>query len=325
VVANRFDPGLKPPQVEESQLTLTYNFSSDLFGNGFVRATGVRKLWSRIVDVEVGAPGQMTYEGQQLDVQRWFNNPAARRDYKDLELDAQTRIGKWQLQGNIAWSELYGNGTGEAHQNPSLPYGTDNYNYNPVTGAAVYDNRWTSPYGRLATLGSPSPLVIHGILGYTQDNSWGKLTYGVTYRFMSGQHYDYSRSLTLSANPGLANDSSNVANFNINTLGTSEYMNGQRGTGVFNGSCYTDLSLQQDFTTMTLFQKKVDLFVKVVFFNVWNHQQIVSWDTGFNANSTGIPGSPQAPWTPVAGYGTQDNPSMYGDPRSMQISAGFKF
>jgi hypothetical protein len=326
VVANRFDPNLKPPKVDEYQATLAYNFTSEMFGSGFLRATAVKKKWSNIVDVIVGKPGVTSdAAGNSLDVNYWTNQPLAKRDYKALTIDAQTKIGRWQLQGNITWSELMGNGTGEGKSSPSNPYGIELYNYSPKDGTKIYDTALTSPYGRLATLGNPAPLAINGIVGYTKDNSWGKITYGVNYRFSSGTHYDESRTMDLSKLPGLGYDSANIGNFAYNVLGSAEYRNGQRGTGVFNGSSYTDLSIQQDFSVLKIFRKDVNAFVKINFYNVWNHQQLISWNTGYGTNDTGVFGAAGKPWVKGSSYGLPTKASDYGDARSVTMSAGFKF
>jgi outer membrane receptor for ferrienterochelin and colicin len=327
VVGTKFDPNLKPPKVTEWQASLAYNFTSDMFGSGFVRATAVNKKWSNIVDVVVGRYGQKDDGfGNTLDVNYWTNQPLARRDYKSLELDGQTKIGKWQFQANVTWSDLQGNGTGEGKSTPANPYGIEVYNYAATGGSTKqYDINYTAPYGRLATLGSPAPLSINGIVGYTTENSYGKITYGATYRFSSGAHYDESRTFDLSAVPGLSNDP-NVGGFASNVIGTAEYRNGQRGTGVFNGQSFTDLSIQQDFKVLKVLKKEVNAFLKVTFYNVWNHQQLVSWNTSFKANESGIVGPGGPAWQhSSASFGSPTTGANFGAARSLAVSAGFKF
>ncbi|MBI1752100.1 MAG: TonB-dependent receptor [Acidobacteria bacterium] len=312
-----FDPHLKPTQVDEMQATLTYNFKHPEMGSGFVRATAVQKTWSNLQDAIVGQNGSVSDpSGNILDINYWTNSSDAEKKYKSLELDGQLQRGAWFLAANITWSDLRGNYVGEGLSSPGSGEFLRNYDIYPV-GTVNYNWKTHNPTGRLATIGAQSPLAYNVQASHMGENSYGKVTFGLNYRFRSGQHYNVGRTYDVGTDvPNLA------ANPNSHDITVFQFADGRRGTGVFNGFANLDASLQQDFTIAKVREKAVVGYIKISAFNVWNHQQQLRWDTAYAEAST-----LGDPWTPTnsATFGKPRSASDFAAPRSYLVSAGVKF
>jgi len=264
----------------------------------------------------VGNNGTVTDDvGNVLDIVKWGNVADAEKNYKALEFDSQLRRGAWFLSANVTWADLTGNYVGEGLQSPGS--GQYLHNFDVYQGVTQYNWKTYNPTGRLVTIGAQSPLAINGQASHSHDNAYGKMTWGFAYQFRSGQHFDDARTLRMGRHiPDLD------ANANSHNLAVTQYVNGQRGTGVFNAFSTLDVSVQQDFVITNVKGRAVTGFVKVMATNALNHQQQLTWDHTFNRAAGD---DPAAVWTPGANYGKATSSSNYAVPRQLFISAGLKF
>lgn len=310
----QFDKKTKPVQVDEMQLTLTYNYKHQDIGDGFVRLTAVDKKWSNLIDAAVGSNGTVTdTAGHVLDVIKWGNAPDAEKRYKALEFDAQLKKGAWFLTANVSWTDLTGNYVGEGVQSPGS--GQFLHNYDNLNGVRQYDWKTYNPTGRLVTIGAQSPLAINAQASHTYENAIGPVTWGFSYQFRSGQHYSDARTFNLyDYYPALG------ANAGSSQVTATQYLNGQRGGGVFNGFASLDASVQQDYVILKAKGRPVTGFVKASVTNLWNHQQALDWATGYNSTS-----DPTTPFVRKATYGTQTSSANFAVPRQVFLAAGLKF
>ncbi len=164
----------------------------------------------------------------------------------------------------------------------------------------------------------------------TFNNFLGKTAVGLVYRFDSGSHYSNTRTMTASQlNPAMPGQFGSTA---------SQYLDDTRGGGVYNASSYLDLSVTHDFPLFKAMGKDVTAFAKFNIGNVFNHQQIVTFNTSWNRVPTptsnpayAYPNAYSAPWvkTPASptytGFGNPQSFGNFGTPRTVNISAGFRF
>ncbi|HJW34263.1 MAG TPA: TonB-dependent receptor [Holophagaceae bacterium] len=312
VVNVRLSDKLKAPTVNEVSANFAYSFDSQIFGNGFVRVTGVSKSWKNLIDYRIGNEGQVDDgTGNMVYLKVWDNSSLTKREYRSLELDAQLTKGAWSFVGNITWSRLTGNYEGEGGSTPARGEGLQNFTVQD--GVTMYDRSITTPDGYLA---GHVPLRSRLTASYTSNNEFGKTTWGLVYRFDSGAHYSATRTIApTDLNPGIAAQ-----------YGTSatQYMGGRGKAGVFNATSYLDLAITQDFNLFKVGSKQVAGFVKLNIGNLFNHQQLTSWDIQYADNSGGALTDPFAPADP-AKFGAPQTNADFGAARDIKISTGFRF
>jgi hypothetical protein len=117
----------------------------------------------------------------------------------------------------------------------------------------------------------------------------------------------------------------NFANFPQIENGVSfgQFQNNQMGAVILPSQAYTNFTVQQDFKTLNACGKVVRTFVKVDFFNLFNHQQLASYQNQFQpVPPTSQGGGLNSPWI-NSGYPL--GPSNFGTPRQIKVEAGFKF
>jgi len=314
---------MKAPTVSELQGSYAYSFNFGAYGDGYVKVTGVSKKWNNLMDVSVGNNGTVTdLGGNVLYVKVWDNNPDAKREYKGLELESQYNHNQWSYLGSITWSSLKGNYEGEGTNTPGR--GESIHNYDVVGGTTLYDYNKVTPYGYLS---GHVPIRARLTGNRVFNTSFGKTAIGLVYRFDSGSHYSNARTMTAAQlNPALPGQFGSTA---------SQYLNDMRGGGVYNASSYLDLAITHDFPLFKAMGKDVTAFAKFNIGNVFNHQQIVTFNTSWNRvpNTTpyAYPNAYTAPWvqTPASatytGFGNPQTFANFGAPRTVAISAGFRF
>lgn len=327
--------GMKAPHVDETQLSGAYTYNHDLIGAGFMRLTWVNKKWVDIIDYSIGLEGLSEADptGARHYMKVWNNSPNAERKYRGIEADFQWQKGKFNAAGNVTWSKLEGNYEGEGSSSPSRGEGLNawnetirytrtgtapNYTYTPIPGSThMFDSGWLAPYGYLA---GHMPLAMRFTANYTTDWFLGKTSVGWVFRFNSGSHYSDTRSITRSrVNPYLPSE-----------FGTSstQYRDAIRGAYVFNAQTYHDLAVTQDFNLVKVQERPVSAFVKVVFGNVFNHQQQVTWNTS-SAAATGVgataTGGLMSSWVRGTSYGQPTGPNNYGTARTVTMSVGVRY
>ncbi|MBK8792070.1 MAG: TonB-dependent receptor [Holophaga sp.] len=317
VVNVRLSPDLKAPSVTEIQGSFQYSFNFPAIGNGSVKVTGVYKNWNDLLDYRRGADGSVTLpDGNTAYVKVWENSDVAERKYKGLELEGTLGKGPWSVGGNVTWSELKGNYEGEGTSTPSRGEGLKSFT--TQDGVAMYDSNVVgAPYGYLA---GHVPIRVRANASYVSNNSFGKTTWGVIYRFDAGARYSQARTISRARiNPLLS------AQFGSSS---TQYLGERGGAGTFQGLTYVDLAITHDFPLFKAYDKPVSGFVKLVIQNVFNHQQNYSWGTGY-ASATGVAGTPtgglNSPWVPDSNNGKVTGSLQYGASRSYAISTGFRF
>jgi hypothetical protein len=309
VVNVRLADNLKTPRVDEFQLSFQYSFNHPNIGAGFLKLTGVHKKWENLFDYRAGNDGTVTTpDGADVYLRVWENSDVATRKYKSLEFEGQLAKGPWQIGGNVTWSELRGNYEGESSNSPGRGEGLKNFTIQD--GVFMYDRNITSPEGYLA---GHVPIRIRATGAYVDTNSWGKTTWGLVYRFDSGSYYSRTRVIEPTMlNPNLSDQYGSSA---------TQYLGGRREAGSFPGQSYLDLAVTHDFTLFKVFQKSVNAFVKLNIGNVLNHQQIISYGTGYDDAVTGL----NDPWVPNSNYGKVTSNTNFGTARTIAISTGFRF
>jgi len=329
---------LKAPTVDEVQASYAYSFNSAAIGDGYVKLTGVYKNWKNLIDYSVGNEGTVNDPtGKAIYVRVWDNSDLATRKYKGLELEGSLNRNQWNFLGNITWSELKGNYEGEGSNTPGRGEGLNNFNVQD--GVQMYDRNWTSPEGYL-TGHVPIRMRITG--NRTMTNAYGKTSLGLVYRFDSGSHYSNFRSITRRALGGTSTnpdpdydatlpttDTNNPFLTNLNSQfgsTTSQYMNQQRGAGVYNAASYLDLALTHDFPLFKVAGKDVTAFGKLIIGNVLNHQQLVTFSTAYISAPQAVKGgSVDSPWVRSSSFGKPSSYLSYGSARTITASAGFRF
>jgi outer membrane receptor for ferrienterochelin and colicin len=363
------DPNLRPPNVTEWQLGAAYSFDSGKWGKGAVSLTYVNKEWKNLVDSTAGM-NDMAYAEpleEYFYIRYYTNVRDAVRKYKGLELVADYFKDGFHLSGNVTWSELKGNYDSESRGQPGA--GAQIHWYDWVTqyrrdgeGQLVYDDDgrmipmgnkyaydWSAriPYGYLT---GHRPITINVLADYTINSAAGRTVVGFKYRFLSGAHYSNTRN---NVRASLQAANANYTRWRENDNGTTtvlygtapspipsafgntwtQYMDNERGAGVFNATAYHDLSVTHDLNLFKVAGYQVTLFAKVIVYNFFNHQQLVSWNTTYSAATSG---EYDAPWVPApattnvttgvrGGYGSTGAASYWGVARYATGSVGLRF
>lgn len=312
---------LKAPTVDEFQLNYAYSFNVPALGDGYVKVTAVSKKWKNLIDYSVGNNGTINDPtGTPLYIKVWDNNSEAERKYKSLELEGQLNRNGWSYGGNITWSELKGNYEGEGTSTPARGEGI--HNFDVQNGVTLYDNKWTSPYGYLQ---GHDPLRMRLNANKSFTNAYGKTSVGFIYRFDSGAHYSNTRTIARArlGGPTMSGQFGTTA---------TQYMDQTRGAGVYNAQAYLDMAVTHDFPLFKILGKDVTAFGKVVMQNVFNHQQIVTFNTSYAAVPAAVggvaltyPNFVNAPWVRSSSFGNPTSTGNYGIARTITASAGFRF
>jgi len=103
----------------------------------------------------------------------------------------------------------------------------------------------------------------------------------------------------------------------------TQFFDGKRRSEAFNSQSYYDLSLTTEFPLIKVYGKQVSGFLKAMIFNVFNHQQNITWNVGWKPIT--VADGLDAPWEEVDGFGSVNSAGLWGDARSMNFSAGVRF
>jgi hypothetical protein len=315
----KLNTDLKAPTVDELQASYAYSFDWAAVGNGFVKISTTYKNWKNLLDYTTGNSGiATTADGvTSAYIRQYYNDPDAKRTYRNLVLEGQFNSNGWTIGGNVTWSSLKGNYEGEGTSTPGRGEGI--HAWDVQDGVQMFDYHQIHPYGPLT---GDDPLRMRLTASKAYENAFGKTTLGWVYRFDSGSHYSIFRNLTSAQlNPALNSQFGAQA---------AQYQNGQWGQGVLPGQAYLDLALTQDFPLFKAFGKTVWAFGKLVVQNVWNHQQKIGFDTTYNdvlaTDVYGVAGQGlNAPWVAASTFGQAKSSAYYGPPRTIVASAGVRF
>jgi hypothetical protein len=330
----KLDSGLKAPTCDEIQLSATYSFDFEKWGKGFASLTFVKKDWKNLVDYRMGYdgysmidPGDYTPDAvgdEEIKVyyRTWGNEPDAKREYEGLELQVAYELGKLNVTGGITWSSLKGNYEGEAANTPGSGSGIhnmDRFTDNNGNWTDVYDYNLVRPYGYLA---GHRPIVMRWQADYTVDSAAGTTVVGFAYRFTSGAHYSHARTAyAWSLNRNVFGDLYSPESLALGQVWT-QYENNEMRNHVFNASAYHDLAITHNFNVAKVAGYQISAFAKVSVYNLFNHQQLVSWNTQMN-RYTGT--NADTEFVQHGNYGRTDDPQYWGAARSYGISAGIRF
>jgi outer membrane receptor for ferrienterochelin and colicin len=305
---------MKAPTVDEIQGSYAYSFNWAGIGDGYVKVTGVYKNWKNLIDISAGNNGTvLSPTGTALYMKVWDNNPDAKRKYQGLELEGQLNRNGWTYGGNVTWSKLEGNYEGEGSSQPGR--GESINSWYVQDGVQLFDKNWIHPYGYLS---GHDPLRMRLNATKIFNNAYGKTTVGFIYRFDAGTHYSNTRSISRTRLGGATLSSQFGAS-------GSQYLDQMRGGGVYPASAYLDLAITHDFPLFKVGGKEVVAFGKVVFQNVFNHQQQIGFNTNWLAATGTYPNAVNSPWVQSSAFGTANSQTYYGTPRTVTASAGFRF
>jgi len=310
----RISPRMKSPSIHEAQLSLAHAFKDSTAGTGYVRATAVYKKWTDLVDYRIGNDGQASYvfpeTGEVIHpyVQHWDNNPDATRDYRGLELDFSSSKGRWQFQGNLTWSRLWGNYEGQDAFTPGRGEGI--HAWDVTDGTVMFDRHITAPSGYLK---GHVPFRARLMGTFTTSSRLGKTTWGLMYRYDAGSRESETRLISGEAlNPALPEEARNSW--------FTQYRDRRRGGLKGNPAWYLDLSVNHEWKVGTVRKVPVTGFLKVVVKNVLNHKQLLRTPRSYEAAAV----SPDEPWVPDASD-RKAGADCYGEPRTYAFAAGLRF
>ncbi|MDR1841584.1 MAG: TonB-dependent receptor, partial [Holophagales bacterium] len=312
----QLDSGLKAPTVDEMQIGVTYSYETEQFGKGYVSLTYITRDWKNMLDYAIGNQGKKYIEelGEEVFIERWWNEPLAKRKYTGLELQTAYNFGNLDITGSVTWSSLEGNYEGEGSSSPGTGQGM-NY-FRVVDNVVMYDSKELDPVGNLA---GDRPLVMRWTANYSLISSIGRTTFGFIYSFDSGTPYGYGRNLPVATlNPNLPREYG---------LLWSQSMDNKRTHGRYNSEVYHDVSVTQDFNLFKVKGVQVRAFAKLIIYNFFNHRQLITWNIGaFNQDAQGnnLATDRDTPWVPGPNFGTF-SAANYGTPRSYRLAVGVRF
>lgn len=309
----RLNDKMKAPTVDEFQASYAYSFNWANIGDGYVKLTGVYKNWKNLIDVSTGNNGTVSTPVGPAYISVWDNNPDAKRKYQGLEMEMQLNRNGWTYGGNVTWSKLEGNYEGEGSSTPGR--GESINSWYIQDGVQYFDKNDIHPYGYLS---GHDPLRMRLNASKIFNNAYGKTTVGFIYRFDSGAHYSNTRTIGRAALGSTALSKQAGSSF-------SQYLDQARGAGVFPASAYLDLAITHDFPLFKVGGKEVVAFGKVVLQNVFNHQQLIGFNTTWKSASGVYPDAVNSAWSQGATFGTATSAVYYGTPRTVTASAGFRF
>jgi len=337
------DPNLKPPVCDEIQLGASYSLTTDDYGKGYLSLTYVSKKWKNMIDYQQGNnpinwvpdPDDPDDRDSDMYTTYWTNEPLAKRDYTALELAADWTYNNLHVGGNITWSQLKGNYEGEGSSNPGSGQGLSYFRElqirDPQTGQVtevrkMYDTETMDPVGYLD---GHKPVVMNWTAEYTSQNAYGKTTFGFVYTREAGTQFTRGRNYPSQfVNPLLPSTDYGRTAY--------QYRDGLRTHGSFPSEAYHDLAITHDFNLFKVKGTQVRAFAKMVIYNVFNHQQLLSWNepsykqvTVAEMNAAGGDLN-KVPWVEDPALAAASKRGVYtysnfGTPRTITVHAGLRF
>jgi hypothetical protein len=331
------NPSLKAPACDEIQLSATYSFDFNKWGSGYLTLTAVKKTWTNLIDYRVGYNGTVDVskflEGydEELYYQHWDNEPDAKRDYKGLELSGAYQWRGFQFSGNITWSTLQGNYEGEGSSTPGSGEGLHVMDYwmqpatstEPAKWTQTYDYNRLNPYRYLA---AHTPIHMRLTEDYTYATKYGWTTLGWRYRFQSAPHYSHYRLWNADILSDVFEDPYSPESMAFGEV-FADYDSSVRDPYAFNSTAYHDAALTHDLRVIKVAGYKIGIFGKLLVNNVFNHQQLESWDVSM-VDYDEVPAGhtwQSAPWVKGPNYGKSNAPGYWGSARSLSVSVGVRF
>jgi len=320
------DANTQAPFNDENSLGLKHQFKD----GSFIRFTyNTRKgghFFNDFANVgdEVAIPLKFSTGSTRVYTWTYRTDDRLSRDYKNLEIEWNSRLtALWNFGGNYTYSILKGNGEGSEGSNPSVS-GDVIGDFEAVHVAAGRDFSYYAPYGYLT---GDQPHRASMWLSYADKNAAGGSLYGsLMFNYRGGTAYSLARSNYFEAQAQAVAALNPIAGQYPNTY--TRYF-GPRGIGRYNDYFGFDLKLGYE---VPLYKAK--FFAEITVANLFNHWQLVSYDTTSTAGTsslltggvlsdfraTGVSGL----GSNAAGFGTY-GPGNYAGGRSVALSTGFKW
>ena len=320
------DPATKAPYNDEYSLGLKHQWQD---GSNIRFAYNQRKgghFFNDFASVgnEVVVPMKFSSGSSQVIKWTYTTDDRMTREYKNLEVEWNSRLSAlWNFGGNYTYSILQGNGEGSEGSNPAVSADTIG-DFEAVHVAAGRDFSYYAPTGYLTGDQRHRASLW---LSYTDKNKAGASLYGsLMFNYRSGTAYSLTRSNYFEAQDQAKAALNPVYTQYPNTYG--RYF-GERGMGRFNDYFGFDLKLGYEVPI-----SKVRFFAEVTIANLFNHWQLVSYDTTSTAGTAAMPtGGALSDFsaqrlsglgTAASGFGTY-GPGNYAGGRSVALSTGFKW
>jgi outer membrane receptor for ferrienterochelin and colicin len=331
----RIEPDLEAPTCDETQFSASYSFDFEEWGKGFLSIAYVSKDWKNLIDIRAGYDGVANVSDflpgydQELYVTRWGNEPDARREYRGLELSAAYSIKGLNFTGNITWSSLKGNYEGEGALSPGSGenlHFMDSYTDKIGGYWEVYDSAELNPYGYLT---GHVPLAVRLTADYTATGKWGTTVLGWSYRFDSGKRYSHVRIVNSTYLNRAFEDTTSAEAMAFDAVFT-QYEDSRRNPYAYNSSSYHDISVTHEMPLFSVRNVKTRVFAKLTVGNVFNHQQLLTWNTDFESIGITTPIPQDETWRSMSfvkpdTFGNTAASSYWGAARTYTISAGLRF
>ena len=321
------DPSTKAPYNDEYSLGLKHQFKD----GSFIRfAYNQRKgghFFNDFANVgdEVVVPMKFSAGSSRVYTWTYRTDDRLSRDYKNFEIEWNSRLSAlWTFGGNYTYSVLKGNGEGSEGSNPPVS-GDVIGDFEAVHVAAGRDFSYYAPYGYLT---GDQPHRANLWLAFADKNKAGGSIYGsLMFNYRAGTAYSLTRTNTFEAQAQALAAGNPIYNQYPSTY--THYF-GPRGIGRFNDTFGFDLKLGYEVPLVS----KARFFAEVTVTNVFNHWQLVSYDTTNTAGSTALPtGGPISDYraqgvaglgTSASGFGTY-GAGNYSGGRVVALSTGFKW
>ncbi|HEU4952910.1 MAG TPA: TonB-dependent receptor [Holophagaceae bacterium] len=291
--SNLIDPNLKMPEMDEIAVSVKHADGHD----GIWSATLNRRKWRNFVDdFKDVQPNPVDANDQSLTIYR--NDPSLVRDYLGLDLQYQKQFTEaFSLGGNVTLSQLNGNYEG------GQVGATEQWNNFGPEGAYAGQPTAAQLGHTYGPLTADVPLRIRVFSNYTRLLGRGRLNVGAIFQYTSGAPYNKT-ALSTNLTPQLR------------AIGGNSYTEffADRGAFRFPDFYRTDLQVAYDLKIW----RRINWFLSVNLQNVFNHQQLVTWNTSASVSGAGA-------WTPGSSYGRPTSSGNYLAGRTLTFSTGFKF
>jgi hypothetical protein len=308
----------------QSPLTkeFTVGLAREIGQRGYMRATYVNRNATDFVEDFITVDGGRTtilLNGMPaaFDNILYANTDLARREYQGLDMLGAYRVNQ-SLTVNGVWTvqlENDGNFEGEAANNPAIPSLIGDY-------PEVYFADRSFPMGHLDDFQRHKVRVW---ATYSLDlHQFGRLDVAPLYRYNSGRTY----SLTAAAVALTPQQSVNPGYVRLPT--SQPVFFGARGSQAFQDYALFDLGITYGVPVW----QSVRPWIKLDVLNMFNNQQLISWDTTVAGDLTGAKDANGLPLNYVTGpnFGKATSNAHYARPRqgmdggrTFILAAGIRF
>ena len=314
-----FADDLRSPLTREFSLAL----AREIGRKGWARATYINRQATDFVEDFITIDGGRTTINRNglsgaFDNSIYRNTDLARREYQAVDLQSSYRVGA-SLALNAQWTmqlENDGNFEGESANNPAVPSLIGDY-------PEILVAERSFPMGRLDDFQRHKVRVW---ANYTFDmHQFGRLDVAPLYRYNSPRTFSLvAASVALTADQTAANPGY------VRLPASQPVFFGLRGSQEFEDYALFDLGLTYGVPVWQSFRP----WVKLEVLNLFNNQQLISWDTSVTADMTGPKDANGLPLNYIAGpnFGKATSNANFARPRqgldggrTFILAAGIRF